>query len=119
MPFATIDITPADDGTPTTDSRLIDAVHPNPSYVFAIMAYVKDGSASTGEYLIQAGTYKHLPAKGGFTTCPLSEYVYDGHFPTWTGRIPIGPGLGIWARGRALAADITVRVIFTIEKNDP
>jgi len=113
MPTFALDITGLTDRTPVIGGRLVEYGH-----IFALAARIHAGTSKTGRTHVQAGIYIGTPAEDRILNVLLDDYVYDGHMPTWTGRLPMDEGTGIYAIVRSADAPI-VRIIGYIQKNDP
>lgn len=119
MPNYDLDITPTTDRVATRASQLTDPGPDHPGFIFSICAFIKDGSATSGQVHVQAGTAKHPLNPDDTLTVLLDDYVYDGHSPTWTGKLVVEEGEGFWASVRSDGASVTVRVTGKILKYDP
>jgi hypothetical protein len=81
-------------------------------------ARIHSGSSKTGRTHVQAGIFIGSPVEQYILNVLLDDYVYDGHMPTWTGRLPMDEGTGIYCLVRSADAPI-VRLLGYIQKNDP
>lgn len=90
----------------------------SPGMLFGLCARIAAGTSKTGRTHIQAGIYKGAADGSQLVSIMLDDYVYDGHFPTWTGKVPLETGSGIIAICRS-ADGVTVEIIGNILKHDP
>jgi len=113
VPNLTWDISPTNDRAINIDGRAAEG-----GFVFTLCAILKDGDCQSGECHVQAGTYKGQPTADAVLTVLLDDYVYPGHSPSWTGKIPLEESEGLFAAVRSAQA-VTVRVIGKTLKQDP
>lgn len=86
--------------------------------LFALSAVIVNGSTKTGRTHVQAGLHNGSPDESHLIAILLDDYVYDGHIPTWTGRVPLELGGGIVGIVRS-ADGVTVRIVGDVLKRDP
>jgi len=113
MPQVTLDITPTTDRLPNYAGRLCES-----AYLFALSAVLTGGSAKTGRCHVQIGIYSVVANEASMICCLVDDYVYDGHIPSWSGRVPIEESQGVIAIVRSADA-VTVRVVGSALKKDP
>jgi len=113
MPSLAFDIKGGTDRLPVTAGRPIEAAH-----LFSLSARIVAGTTKTGRTHIIAGVYEGNVSGDRVLSVLIDDYVYDGHMPSWTGRLPMDEATGFFGIVRS-ADGVTVRFTAYDQKHDP
>jgi len=113
MPSIAFAIQGTTDRLPVVDGRLIEGGH-----LFSLCARIAQGSTKTGRTHVQAGLYHTTPTEDHILAVLIDDYVYDGHMPSWTGRLPMDENTGFFGIVRS-ADGVTVHFAAYDQKYDP
>jgi hypothetical protein len=94
-------------------SRLIDY-----GMLYSLSAVIVFGNSRTGRTHITAGIFNTTPDDAHTICVLIDDYVYQGHSPSWSGKLPIEAGCGLFALTRSSDAPV-VRLSGHILKYDP
>lgn len=113
MPIETIDVTPTTDRAANFAGTLSEG-----GVLESLSTRLHVGTTAPGRVLVQAGVFKHTPSEANTVVVLIDDYVYAGHSPSWTGKIHLEPGEGVYANVRAADA-VTIRTIGHVLRRDP
>lgn len=105
MPLSALEITPTTDLEPNTDGKPLDNID-----LQSVSASIKTGSADTGQCHVQIGIYNISPDLAHVVTFLVDDYVYNGHNPSWTGKINIEQSQGFLATVRS-SQSVVVKIV--------
>jgi len=113
MPTKNIDLKPSNDRLPNVAGELSEG-----GMLISLTARLHEGTAQSGTVHVQLGTYRDTVAEANWLCVLVDDYVYDGHNPSWAGKLPLEPGEGIMAVVRS-GTIVTVRCTAKVLRYDP
>jgi hypothetical protein len=113
MGAVAFNITGLRDRTPVIDGRLVEFGH-----IFSLSARIAAGTSKTGRTHVQAGIFDGVAVEHRIIAVLIDDYVYDGHMPSWTGKLPMDEGTGFFGIVRS-ADGVIVQFAAYVQKHDP
>jgi len=113
MPVVSVDAASSTDRTEIIESRCFEG-----GYLFSLVALPLVGETQNGRTHVLAGICNGAPDKERLTAILIDDYVYNGHLPAWTGKVPVENSdyLVVCTRGND---GIIIRVAGLMLKQDP